>query len=63
MIYIRRHIKYRWPYLSTGSPKKHENWKTTQRLVKLVTNMSEEIKGPSVNTNMRKISGVLIEFY
>ena len=32
----------------TGSPRKHEDWKTTNGLV---TDISERIKGPSIKTN------------
>ena len=37
----------------TGSPKKHESWNTTW---KLLTDILERIKGPSNKTDMLKIS-------
>ena len=45
---------------NTGSPKKHETWKTTWGLI---IDLLIRMKGPSFKTNLRKISVMLTEFY
>ena len=45
---------------STGSPKKHENWKTTWGTL---TEILERMKGHSIKSNMRKMCVLLLEFY
>ena len=42
-------------YLPTGTPKKYETWKTTWVLL-------IRLMGPSIKTNMRKISVILTVF-
>ena len=44
----------------TGSPKKHETWKTTWGLF---IDILIRINGPSIKTNIRKICMILTEFY
>ena len=44
----------------TGSPKKHETYKTTWRLL---TDISERMKGLSINPKMEKSTVMLLEFY
>ena len=45
---------------ATGSPKKHETWKTTWGLL---IDILIRMKGPSIETDMRNFSLMLTEFY
>ena len=46
-------------FSDTGSPKQHATWKTTWRLL---IDILIRLKGPSITTNMRKVS-LMLTFY